>query len=167
MTVKYDLTEYGPALRVGVSKALNEKGILFNMSEGVLSVTDSDEVVVDEILAAYEALEEFHESVQQEAIDIKAGNLSASCELCGTRPAAPLALKRQVGMVVVMSTYRADLVLCGTCGDAAFKEFQKQTAIKGWTGMRSALMNPVVLGTNAAAIKKHREAIAELRRRNS
>ena len=167
MTVKYDFSDYGPAFRVNVSKALNEQGILFNLSDGVLSVADSDEEAVDAIVAAYEALENFHESAEQEAIDIKAGNTTAACELCGQRPAAELALKRQVGMVVVVSTYRAELILCGSCGDAAYKELQKQTAIKGWTGVRSALMNPVVLGTNAAAIKKHRETIAALTRRNS
>ena len=167
MAIKYNLSQSPPALRVDVSKALNERGILFNMNDGMLLISDSDEETVDEIIALYEQVEEFHQAAQDEAVAIKSGYLAQSCELCGTRPAAPLALKRQVGMVVVMSMYRADLVLCGTCGDAAYKEFQKQTAIKGWTGMRSALMNPVVLGTNAAAIKKHREAIAELRRRNS
>ena len=160
MTVKYDLSSVEPSVRVGISRELNELGILFNLNNGTLSVADEDEEAVDEVVARHEVLDEILEEIQQEAIDVRDGVLAPSCELCGNRPAAPLTLRRQVGMIVVMSTYRGEFMACGPCGELAYKEFQKQTAIKGWTGVKSALMNPVVIGTNAAAIKKHRDAIA-------
>jgi hypothetical protein len=166
MTVKYNLSTVEPAVRVGVSRELTTLGLLFNLHDGVLSIADADEVAVDAIIAKHERIEEVLESMQQDAKSIKDGISMPSCEFCGRQPAAFLELRRQVGMVIVMSTYRSQILACGDCADAAYREFQKQTAIKGWTGVRSALMNPVVLASNANAIKKHRDEITSLKLRN-
>jgi hypothetical protein len=167
MTVKYNLANLSPAARVRISCELNELGILFNLHEHVLSIADVDEEAVDNVIADQELVEELLEADQREARAILAGDMSPRCELCGNQPAAELSLRRQVGMVIVMSSYRAEVVLCGPCGENAYRDFQKQTAIKGWTGVRSALTNPVVIGTNAANIKKHRNQIAELNMRRN
>jgi hypothetical protein len=166
MTVKYDLSTVEPAVRVGVSKELTALGVLFNLHDGVLSVSDADEEVVDAVIAKHEQIEEVLESMEQTAKGVRAGTASPNCEICGRQPAAFLELRRQVGMVVAMTTYRSETMACGDCANAAYKEFQKQTAIKGWTGVRSALMNPVVLATNANAIKKHRDELASLKLRS-
>lgn len=167
MTVKYDLSSVAASVRVGVARELNEKGILFNLNDGVLSIADEDESIVDDIVGRHEMLDDAIETIQQESVAVSEGVLAPSCELCGRRPAAPLTLRRQVGMLVVMSTYRGEFIACGPCGDLAYKEYQKQTAIKGWTGVKSALMNPVVIGANSAAIKKHRDAIAAYQQRGN
>lgn len=166
MTVKYNLSTVEPAVRVGVSRELTALGVLFNLHDGVLSVSDADEEVVDAVIAKHEQIEEVLESMQQTAKGVRAGTMSPNCEICGRQPAALLELRRQVGMVVVMTTYRSENIVCGDCANAAYKEFQQQTAIKGWTGVHSALMNPVVLATNAKAIKKHRDEIASLKSRS-
>ena len=166
MTVKYNLSTVEPAVRVGVSRELSALGVLFNLHDGVLSVSDTDEEAVDAVIAKHEQIEEVLESMQQTAKGIRAGTMSPNCEICGRQPAALLELRRQVGMVVVMTTHRSEIIACGDCANAAYREFQKQTAIKGWTGVRSAMMNPVVLATNANAIKKHRDEIASLKLRS-
>ena len=166
MTVKYNLSTVEPAVRVGVSRELTALGVLFNLHDGVLSVSDADEEVVDAVIAKHEQIEEVLESMQQDAKSIKDGISTPSCEFCGQQPAAFLELRRQVGMVIVMSTYRSEILACGECAEAAYREFQKQTAIKGWTGVRSALMNPLVLASNVSAIKKHRDEITSLKLRN-
>jgi hypothetical protein len=166
MTVKYNLSTVEPAVRVGVSRELTALGVLFNLHDGVLSVSDADEEAVDAVIAKHEQIEEVLESMQQTAKGVRAGTMSPNCEICGRVPAAHLELRRQVGMVVVMTTYRSEIIACEDCATAAYREFQKQTAIKGWTGVRSALMNPVVLAANANAIKKHRDEIASLKLRS-
>jgi hypothetical protein len=40
-----------------------------------------------------------------------------------------------------------------------FKDFQKQTAIKGWLGIWSVVSNPVVMATNAKNRRKHRKVL--------
>jgi Zn-dependent membrane protease YugP len=68
-------------------------------------------------------------------------------------------------MVPVFRSVALIVILIVTSGAAAqraaeaYKQFQKSTAIKGWTGVRSALMNPIVLGTNAVNRNKHRRKL--------
>ena len=166
MRINYDLSELGPAAREGIEKALVRSKILYLLDEKSLSVDKNDEARVDEIIAASEKVDSYFASVQSDARAVQEGTLGRSCENCGTRPAAPLALRRQVGMVVIMRQYEIDAVLCGECGERAYVDFQKQTALKGWTGVRSALMNPVMLSANAVNIRRHREQIDQLRRGN-
>jgi len=99
------------------------------------------------------------ESIQENARLEKLGHQSPACEICGERPAASIDLRRQVGMVVVMRQYSATAVLCEGCAKKAYTEFQKSTALKGWTGVKSALMNPVVIGANAVNKKRHKDRI--------
>ena len=108
---------------------------------------------IDESAAELQLLE----SHQTESRLIKQGTQSPYCQICGKTPAAPIDLRRQVGMVVLMRTYTSEMTLCSSCADVAYRQFQKSTAIKGWTGIRSALMNPIVIGTNAVNKGKHRK----------
>ena len=164
--MKYNLSTVEPAVQMGVSRELTALGVLFNLHDGVLSISDTDEEVVDAVIAKHEQIEDVLESMQRTAKGVRAGTTSPNCEVCGHQPAALLELRRQVGMVVVMTTYRREILACGDCANAAYKEFQKQTAIKGWTSVRSALMNPVVLAANVNSIKKHRNEIASLKLRS-
>jgi hypothetical protein len=163
MTIRYDLSELAPAARVGITRHLDELGMMYNLREHILSVSDKDEVTVDAVISRFERMEEALEQLQSDARQVFAGASTFPCEVCGSRPAAPLELRRQVGLVVVLQTYTAESILCSFCAELAYKDFQKQTAVKGWTGVRSALMNPVILVSNANNIKKHREEISRLK----
>lgn len=158
--VKYDIGELDPLERSALREVLTARGIRFQLTDSVLLVYAEDEATVDGLLAA---LEQVGEELRQEAAAARSVPARAVggrvCELCGRGPAAPLVLRRQVGMIVVASTHTVDAVLCDSCAQAATRSFQKQTAIKGWTGVRSALTNPVVIATNARNRKKHRDQL--------
>jgi len=162
--INYDLSELGAAARERIEESLTLAKILYLLDKETLSIDKSDEVKVDEIISATESIEEFFEAAQSEARAVRSGTVGRACELCGSRPAASLSLRRQVGMVIVMRQYEVDAVLCSSCAERSYVDFQKQTAIKGWTGVRSALMNPVMLSANLVNIRRHREQINQLRR---
>ena len=164
MAVKYDLSALAPAGRVRITSALDELGIMYNYLNEQLTVDESNEDVVDEVVGSSERIESAISAIEESQANQYSGRSPFSCELCGAVPAALLTLRRQVGLVVVAQTYSVDALLCQACGESVYKDFQKQTALKGWTGVRSALMNPVVLGTNANNIKRHRETIHQLKR---
>jgi len=85
--------------------------------------------------------------------------MAGTCEACGSSPAAPIKLKRNVGLVVVHRTYTVTAVLCASCADSATSEFQKETLVKGWTSPRSALLNPATIAANAFRKHKHRKQL--------
>jgi hypothetical protein len=157
--LRYDISEFHPYELAALKRNLSSTSIDFEIAEGVLSVPRSCESQVD--IAIHESEEALRvlEAAQSTSREIQTGRQAPSCEICGRTPAAPIDLRRQVGMVVVMKTYRAEMTLCESCAAEVYKHFQKSTAIKGWTGVRSALMNPIVLGTNAVNRNKHRRKL--------
>ena len=164
MRINYDLSELGLAARERIEQSLTEARILYLIDAASLSIDKDDEETVDRIISATETLDDYYNTTQSEARAVRDGTLGRACEICGDRPAAALSLRRQVGMVIIMRQYEVDAVLCSRCAERAYVDFQKQTAIKGWTGVRSALMNPVMLSANAVNIRRHREQINQLRR---
>jgi hypothetical protein len=84
-----------------------------------------------------------------------------ACEACGRAPAAPIKLKRNVGLVVVHRTITAEAMLCADCAEAATKQFQRQTLAKGWTSPRSALANPATMVGNAFRKRRHERTIRD------
>lgn len=157
--IRYDISELDPLVITALVHDLNVGQIEFTLDDNVLSVPKSQELQVDAHIARNEAAVNEIESIQQNARLEKSGQQSPSCEICGERPAAPIDLRRQVGMVVVMRQYSATAVLCERCAHKAYAEFQKSTALKGWTGIKSALMNPVVIGANAVNKRRHKDKI--------
>jgi hypothetical protein len=83
------------------------------------------------------------------------------CEVCGERPAARIKLKRGVGMVLVAKTYTAEVTLCAGCAASATSEFQKKTALQGWTSPRSALANPFYMASNAVNKARHKRDLRD------
>ena len=82
----------------------------------------------------------------------------------GGQPAAPIKLKRHVGLVVAHRTHTITAVLCAECAECAERvtaEFQKETLKKGWTSPRSALFNPGTIAANAIRKQKHRRQLGE------
>ena len=157
--VKYDVSKLDPLERSALREVLTEKGIRFQLNLGLLIVYPDDEAVVDENLAK---VEKVGSELRAQALAAPtSGRISSGigCQICGRTPAAPIVLRRQVGMVIVATTHTIDAVLCDQCAQAATRDFQKQTAIKGWTGVRSALTNPIVIATNARNRKKHRNQL--------
>ena len=146
--IRYDLNDLDPAVRAEVIKEVNRRGILNTYVDHVLSVPDEFEEAVDALVDIEDQRGEFQREFEEELRQVHAGIRSASCDTCGTSPAAQLVLRRQVGMIVIAKTETFEAVLCRSCGENLRKWIQKQNAIKGWTGVKSALMNPVVLGTN-------------------
>lgn len=157
--VRYDISELHSYVTAVLREKLSAASIDFNITDGVLSVPRSRESEVDIAINESEEALRTLEASQNASREVHSGQRSPSCELCGQTPAAPIDLRRQVGMVVLLKTYRAEMTLCEACAAEAYKQFQKSTAIKGWTGVKSALMNPIVLGTNAVNRNKHRKKL--------
>ena len=88
-------------------------------------------------------------------------SLFSVCQACGGSPAAPIKLRRGVGMVVVARTYTRDAILCDKCASIATTEFQSKTAVQGWTSPRSALANPFFLASNAVNRVKHKKLLRD------
>jgi hypothetical protein len=84
-----------------------------------------------------------------------------ACEACGRSPAAPIKLKRNVGLVIAHRSVTAQAMLCAECADAATKQFQRQTLAKGWTSPRSALVNPATMAGNAFRKRRHERIIRD------
>ena len=82
--------------------------------------------------------------------------MTGTCEVCGKSPAAPIKLKRHVGLVLIDRTYTAKVTLCVVCADLATKEFQKESLKKGWTSPRSAALNPGTMAGNAIRKWNHK-----------
>ena len=157
--VRYDISEFHAYETAVLKEKLSAASIDFDITDGVLSVPRSRESEVDIAISESEEALNSLEASQNESREIHSGRRAPSCEMCGRTPAAPIDLRRQVGMVVVFKTYRSEMTLCESCAAEAYKQFQKSTALKGWTGVRSALMNPIVLGTNAVNRNKHRKKL--------
>ena len=155
--IKYDISNlHALEIQFLISK-LRDREVQFTIDELVLKVSRHHEHAVDNALEESAVELQLLESHQTESRLIKQGTQSPYCQICGQTPAAPIDLRRQVGMVVLMKIYTSEMTLCSSCADEAYRQFQKSTAIKGWTGIRSALMNPIVIGTNAVNKSKHRK----------
>lgn len=146
--IRYDLSGLDPAVRVEVMREVNRRGILNTYIDHVLSVAEEFEAAVDEIVTIEELRAESQKESEEYYHRLQSGAEAASCEKCGRAPAAQLILRRQVGMVVLSKTETFENYLCRQCGETLRRWVQKQSALKGWTGVRSALMNPVVMGVN-------------------
>jgi|TARA_B100000315_G_C14479433_1_gene542195 hypothetical protein len=160
--VRYDLSALDAIERMMILDEIKESDISHQFDDGVLTVGRVDEASVDQIIATWEAWgeeqREFREHVDT-AIEPGAQPDDVGCEHCGNSPAAEIVLRRQVGQVIVRTSYQVQLVLCDGCGEMVFKDFQKQTAIKGWLGIWSVVSNPVVMATNAKNRRKHRKVL--------
>lgn len=159
--VRYDISEMESLARLAMFKQFDKEQIDFTLKSGILIADSSVEGRIEEIIRDSEKAVADLEKSQDLAREIKRGDRGAICDTCGSTPAASIDLRRQVGMVVVMKSYRAQAVLCEACADVAYKQFQKSTALKGWTGLRSAIMNPVVLSVNAINRNKHRRSLSD------
>lgn len=159
MNARYDVSGLDPSIVGSLKSALDEQGILHVLAGSVLTISEADEPTVNAIVARLEAEFQARTSISRNSDDG-----GRACEVCASIPAAMISLRRQVGMVVARSVINADAILCGPCAEVAYKDYQKQTAIKGWTGSISAVTNPFMLGLNASNIRKHRAEIARLTR---
>ena len=162
--VRYDCSGLDAVVRKMIINSLEEANIVFELDNNILSVHRKYETVVDDIIATWETWGEEQRALQAQgkrALQPDAKPGERFCENCGSSPAAPIRLRRQVGLVFVRTFYQSQLVLCDTCGQALTKEFQKQTALKGWTGVLSAMINPFMLAANARQRSKHRQTLKD------
>lgn len=156
--VRYDVSGLEPIERALVRDRLENDRITFRLTDDVLIVGAASEVAVDGHIAYVEAYAGALKRESERAELVRQGRTDlATCDACGTSPAAPITLRRQTGMVVVRSTHQLSAVLCDACAAAATRSFQTQTAVKGWTGVVSAISNPVFLASNAANRRKHKK----------
>ena len=164
--VRYDLSALDAAERLVIIGELEESDISHQFEDGVLTVGRADEAAVDQIIEEAEEWGEQQREYRQQAATVLAGGASPDqmrcggfdVEYCGNSPAAEPILRRLGGLVIVWTSYNLQLVLCDSCGEKAFKDFQKQTATKGWFNPIS-FTNPVVMATNARNRKRHRQAL--------
>ena len=162
--LRYDCSELDAVIRKLIINSLEDAEIAFEFDNNILSVDGQYETVVDDVIATWEAWGEEQRALQAQgkrALRPDAQPGERFCENCGSSPAAPIRLRRQVGLVFVRTFYQSQLVLCDSCGQALTKEFQKQTALKGWTGVVSAMINPFMLAANARQRSKHRQTLKD------
>jgi hypothetical protein len=79
------------------------------------------------------------------------------CELCGRVPTVELTLRRQVGMLLLMRTYRYRGPLCRDHGIENAKEFLSKTLVQGWWGLFSFFVNFFVIATDLIALRKAKQ----------
>ena len=158
---RYDVSAMEPIERETIRRALTSLEIDFTMDTQVLSVVDDDrenqvDLLLDRIAEGIDAAKANAERVNL----IRDGRTDlVECEVCGQSPAATIELRRQVGMLIVGTTHRVTAVLCRDCGEQLTKEYQKETAIKGWTSIGAAALNPFTIATNARNQKRHRDQL--------
>ena len=158
--VRYDLGELMPIERGMLRDRLESEHIPFRIAEDVLFIEAIDESDVDGHIAYVEAYASALHRISTDASLARSGRAGVTrCELCGASPAAAITLRRQTGMIVVRSTHQLSAVLCNSCAATATKSYQTQTALKGWTGVISAVSNPVFLATNAVNRSKHKKKL--------
>jgi hypothetical protein len=158
--MKYDLSDYSPLERELLRRRLDEIDVAFTLNQGILQIDDGDEVKVDDALAFVERIgNAIAEEIEMDEQARSGDPHGRQCENCGSTPAAPINLRREVGMVLVASTHNVSAVLCNACAEALTKEMQKQTAIKGWTSPASLVMNPFVIAGNAKNRRNHRRQL--------
>ena len=63
------------------------------------------------------------------------------CQVCGRAPAAQVALRRHIGMIVLQRFVRAKPTLCKEHGLQVSREFLNKTLIQGWWGIVSFFVN--------------------------
>ena len=76
-----------------------------------------------------------------------------TCQLCGRAPAAQVALRRHVGMIVVQRFVRAKPTLCREHGIKISKEFLNKTLVQGWWGIISFFMNIYAVVVDLEALR--------------
>jgi hypothetical protein len=157
---RYDVSEMLPLERSRLKHRLSEEGIEFSIVGFVLSIDHTDEAQTDQVLLEVEEFglrlrDEFSRDARAREGDVRA----LSCEVCGESPAAEINLRRMVGLVVIAETFNYSAILCNPCADAATSSAQQQTAIKGWTSISSAAMNPFVIAANARSRRNHRRKL--------
>ena len=94
-------------------------------------------------------------------IDWRIMGALTACEVCGQSPAARIKLKRGVGLVLVARTYTAEVNLCEGCAATVTSEYQKKTALQGWTSPRSAIANPFYMASNAINKARHKRELRD------
>ena len=157
--IRYDLNDLEPAVRRGIVNQVQSRGVPHSFVGGVLSVPDEFEALTDSIVESNERSGRTVQEVQNISRSIDQGTHAYECDRCGAQPAGFLRLRRQVGMVVVMKTETVEGHFCLGCGRSMRAWIQKQNAMKGWTGVKSALMNPVVISTNEKAFREFENQI--------
>ncbi|CAB4817856.1 MAG: hypothetical protein F2873_05560 [Actinobacteria bacterium] len=158
--VRYDLSGLEPLERALLIEVLAGESIRYELHEAVLLILKEDEDLVDLLIGVIETSVSSSGAPAVPTREVSpAPYAGPSCQICGARPAAPIVLRRQTGMVVVSTTRTLDAMLCSRCGEAAARNYQRQTALKGWTGVRSALMNPFIIATNSRNRREHQRRL--------
>jgi hypothetical protein len=86
---------------------------------------------------------------------------TGACEVCGSTPAAPILLKRNVGLFIARRSYTLEAVLCASCAQIAARRFQVESLTKGWFGVASAPINVWNLAANSARASSHRSRVSD------
>lgn len=138
---------------MSVVKEVQNRGIPYSYEEMILSVDQLFEVIVDHVVQKAEKSGDIAKRQQGIARAILLNEGDSPCEECGQVPAALLRQRLQVGLLIISKTDSIEAHLCVDCGAALRREVRKQNLIKGWIGLRSATMNPVIMATNERAYR--------------
>jgi hypothetical protein len=78
----------------------------------------------------------------------------ARCQLCRREPAQEVTLRRQVGMLILMRTYKFKGWLCREHALEHGNDWLKKTLVLGWWGFFSFFVNFFVIGTDLLALSR-------------
>lgn len=73
----------------------------------------------------------------------KSGNIG--CAICGRTPTRSITVRRHQGMIFLMRFIKVKRSLCRDHGVAMTKSYLGKTALQGWWGIISVMVNPFVM----------------------
>jgi hypothetical protein len=146
--IRYNLSLLEPSVRMSVIDDVQSRGIPYSYQEMTLSISEQFEAILDHVVLRAEQSGDIARERQSIARAILLDEGASPCEVCGRAPAAPLRQRLQVGLLIIAKTVTIESHLCLDCGNALRQKVRKQNLIKGWGGLRSAAMNPVIMATN-------------------
>ena len=85
---------------------------------------------------------------------------SGECEFCGWEPAAPIVLRRTVGVVIFWRVHRVAFDVCRVCARSLYAEYQAKSLTLGWWGMIAPLANVVNMTRNRLTLARHRRSVS-------
>jgi hypothetical protein len=82
------------------------------------------------------------------------------CAFCGWAPAAPILLRRTVGLVILWRWHVAMYDACRVCARALYAEHQARSLLLGWWGIVAPVANLVNMFRNRLALATHRRNVS-------
>jgi len=91
---------------------------------------------------------------QQEQFPQQMQYQPGTCRFCGGYPAADATVRGHQGMIIVMRWLKLTGPFCRTCGIASVRDMTAKSAVQGWWGIGSMIINPIIMLMNIGPYQK-------------